>query len=87
MSSFVHLHTHSQYSILDASASIHGLVQAAKNYRMPALALTDHANLFGAIEFYKQCKEQKIQPLLGCELYLAPTSRLEKRKDGEGSKC
>jgi DNA polymerase-3 subunit alpha len=71
-SQFVHLHVHSQYSILDASASIYDLVKKAKAFDMPALALTDHGNLFGAIDFYKACKDQKIKPLIGCELYLAP---------------
>lgn len=82
MSSFVHLHTHSQYSILDASASLYGLVSKAVAFGMPALALTDHGNLFGAVDFYKICKEQKIKSLIGCEMYIAPTSRFEKKKIG-----
>lgn len=82
MTSFVHLHVHSQYSILDGAASVSSLVNKAKACAMPALALTDHGNLFGAIDFYKLCKDCKIKPLIGCELYLAPTSRLEKKKIG-----
>ncbi len=82
MSSFVHLHVHSQYSILDASASLHGLVNKAQTLGMPALALTDHGNLFGAVDFYKLCKEYKIKPIIGCEMYVAPTSRFEKKKIG-----
>lgn len=77
---FVHLHTHSQYSILDASASLPALVKTAADYAMPALALTDHGNLFGTIDFYKQCKSSTILPIIGCELFLAPYSRIEKRK-------
>ena len=77
---FVHLHTHSQYSLLDASMSTADLVQKAASHQMPAVALTDHGNLFGAIEFYKQCKDAKVKPIIGCELYLAPTSRLEKKR-------
>ncbi len=82
MSSFVHLHVHSQYSILDASASLYGLVNKAVALGMPALALTDHGNLFGAVDFYKLCKEHKIKPIIGCEMYVAPTSRFEKKKIG-----
>ena len=80
MDKFVHLHTHSQYSILDASVSLGALVQKAQELKMPALALTDHGNLFGAIDFYKLCKEHNVKPILGCEMYLAPTSRHEKKK-------
>jgi DNA polymerase III subunit alpha len=80
MATFVHLHVHSQYSLLDSTASIQALAEKAKAYGMPAVALTDHGNLFGAIDFYKQCKELKIKPIIGLELYLAPTSRLEKKK-------
>jgi DNA polymerase III subunit alpha len=78
--SFVHLRVHSQYSILDASASPHDLVHEAIKNGMSALVLTDHGNLFGAIDFYKACKEAKIKPILGCELYVAPQSRLNKTK-------
>ncbi len=78
---WVPLHVHSEYSILDAAASIQGLVDKAKEFKMPALALTDHGNLFGLVDFYKACKEAKIKPILGCELYIAPTSRFEKKKE------
>lgn len=80
MLSFVHLRTHSQYSILDASASVADLVQKAAEGGMSALALTDHGNLFGAVDFYKACKELKVKPVLGCELYIAPQSRSNKTK-------
>ncbi|MBS0654377.1 MAG: DNA polymerase III subunit alpha [Verrucomicrobia bacterium] len=79
-SQFVHLHVHSQYSILDASASIPGLIKKAAHLKMAALALTDHGNLYGAVDFYKGCKEHSIKPLIGCEFYVAPQSRLDKKK-------
>ncbi|MDP1880999.1 MAG: DNA polymerase III subunit alpha [Parachlamydiaceae bacterium] len=80
MHPFIHLRAHSQYSILDASASISDLVNKAAQNGMPALALTDHGNLFGVVDFYKECKEAKIKSILGCELYVAPQSRLEKNR-------
>lgn len=80
-STWIPLHCHSHYSILDATASIKGLVSKAKEYQIPALALTDHGNLYGAVEFYKECQKQQIKPIIGCELYLAPGSRFEKKKE------
>lgn len=80
MAPFVHLRTHSQYSILDATPSIDDLVRKASSEQMPALALTDHGNLFGIVEFYKACKDAKIKPIIGCEFYVAPTSCREKTK-------
>lgn len=77
---FIHLRAHSQYSILDATPSIPDLVNRAAACGMPSLALTDHGNLFGAIDFYKACKEAKVKPIIGCEFYVAPQSRLEKAK-------
>ncbi len=79
--SWVPLHCHSQYSILDAAASIHAIAEKAAEHGMPACALTDHGNLFGAIEFYKACKDIKIKPIIGCEVYVAPGSRHEKKKE------
>jgi DNA polymerase-3 subunit alpha len=71
---FVHLHTHSEYSILDGSAKIDDLVGKAASTRMPALALTDHGNMFGALEFYKSAIHHGIKPIIGEEFYLAPGS-------------
>lgn len=83
---FVPLHVHSQFSILDASASVKELAKKAKAFGMPALALTDHGNLYGAVEFYKACKEVGVKPILGLEAYVAPGSRFEKKKErGERS--
>ncbi|MFQ5598965.1 MAG: DNA polymerase III subunit alpha [Candidatus Krumholzibacteriia bacterium] len=78
MPGFVHLHTHSDYSILDGAQRIPKLVQQARDFGMPALALTDHGNLFGAVEFYKTARQAGIQPVLGCEAYVAFASRHEK---------
>ncbi|MEX1012911.1 MAG: DNA polymerase III subunit alpha [Waddliaceae bacterium] len=78
---FIPLHVHSQYSILDASASIQGIVDKAKAFDMPAVALTDHGNMFGAVEFFKSAQKAGIKPIVGCELYIAPRSRLEKKKE------
>lgn len=79
--SWVPLHVHSQYSILDAAAPIQSIAEKAAEFGMAACALTDHGNLFGAVEFYKACKEAKVKPIIGCELYVAPASRLEKKKE------
>lgn len=77
---WVPLHVHSQYSILDSSAPIAEIAKRAAALGMPAAAITDHGNLYGAIEFYKACKDAKIKPLIGCEVYVAPESHLEKKK-------
>lgn len=79
--SFVPLHVHSQYSILDALATVEGLAEKSKAFGFPACAITDHGNLYGAVDFYKACKGQGVKPLIGCEVYVAPGSRLEKKKE------
>ncbi|HEX6962924.1 MAG TPA: DNA polymerase III subunit alpha [Lacipirellula sp.] len=76
--SFIHLHCHSHYSLLDGASPIKGLVGRAKELGMNALALTDHGNLYGALEFYKTCKAEGINPVLGYEAYVAPGSRFDK---------
>jgi len=75
---FAHLHVHSEYSLLDATCRIDALIARASEYGMPALALTDHGVLCGAIEFYHKAKEKGLQPIIGCELYVAPKTRFEK---------
>ncbi|MAZ40711.1 DNA polymerase III subunit alpha [bacterium] len=72
--SFVHLHTHSHYSLLQGLSKIEGLVDAAKKDKMPALALTDHGNLYGAVKFYKACKKAEIKPIIGADIYIAENS-------------
>jgi DNA polymerase III subunit alpha len=78
MKTFAHLHVHSHYSLLTALPRIKELVNAAKNDNMPALALTDNGNLYGAIEFYQACKQAEIKPILGIDAYLAPRTRRDK---------
>ncbi|HWA85488.1 MAG TPA: DNA polymerase III subunit alpha [Opitutus sp.] len=75
---FVHLHVHSDYSLLDGCCRIDRLTDRAVSLGMKSLALTDHGNLFGAIEFYNQAKSKGLKPIVGCELYLVEKSRLEK---------
>ncbi|MDR2414154.1 MAG: DNA polymerase III subunit alpha [Odoribacteraceae bacterium] len=81
MSSFVHLHVHSQYSILDGAASIAGLVSKAVRDNMPAIALTDHGNMFGMKLFHEECRKAGIKPVLGVETYVARGSRHEKTRE------
>jgi len=69
---FVHLHTHTEYSLLDGAARIKDLVRQAVEFGMPALAITDHGTMFGVIDFYKACRQAGIKPILGCEVYVAP---------------
>ncbi len=78
MSNFVHLHTHSHYSLLDALAKIDGLVGAAKEQGFKAVALTDHGNMYGAIEFYEACQKEGIKPIIGFEAYVTPYSLEDK---------
>ena len=75
---FVHLHNHSHYSLLDGLSKVDDLVRKAKEYGSPALALTDHGNLYGAIEFYKKCTKTGIKPIIGVEAYMAARSRFDK---------
>jgi len=82
---WIPLHVHSQYSILDASSSVYAIAEKAAAYGMPATALTDHGNLFGAVDFYKACKDVKVKPIIGCEFYVAPGMRQEKKKEGNRS--
>ena len=75
---FVHLHCHSHYSLLDGASPIKKLVAKAKELGMNALALTDHGNLYGALEFYQACRAEGINPIVGYEAYIAPGSRFDK---------
>lgn len=78
--SFVHLHLHSEYSLLDGAVRIDDLVSRTKELGMPAVAITDHGNLYGAIDFYMAAKKAKVKSILGCEVYLAPGSMHEKKE-------
>lgn len=77
MEPFVHLHVHTEYSLLDGANPIKKLVRAAVEDGHESLAITDHGNLFGALEFYSECREQGVKPILGCEVYVAEKSRLQ----------
>jgi DNA polymerase-3 subunit alpha len=78
MSSFVHLHVHSEYSLLDGAARISDLAKQAASFGMPALALTDHGVMYGAVPFYKACREAGVKPIIGCEFYIAAVSMHDK---------
>ena len=86
-SDFVHLHVHTQYSLLDGANLIKDLVESARRMKMPAIAITDHGNMFGAIEFYQACMQSGVKPIIGSEVYIAPHSRLDKtiHRGGETS--
>ncbi len=76
---FIHLHTHSHYSLLNALPKIKELVKAAKDFEMPALALTDAGNMYGAIEFYQSCKKNGVKPIIGVDFYVAARTRNDKQ--------
>ncbi len=78
--SFVHLHVHTQYSLLDGNCRIKDLIDAAKLKGQAAIAITDHGVMYGAVEFYKYAKQAGIKPIIGCEVYVAPRSRFDKDK-------
>src|SRR3989338_2303136 len=80
---YIHLHVHTQYSLLDGACRVKELIKKASEYKMPALGMTDHGNLFGAIQFYQTAIEFGVKPLIGCEAYVAPASRFDK---GTGQK-
>jgi len=77
-SEFVHLHLHTQFSLLDGACRIPQLLEKAKEYKMDSLAITDHGNMFGAIDFYLGAQKAGIKPIIGCEAYIAPASRMDK---------
>ena len=77
---FVHLHVHTEYSMLDGAARVPDLMQEVARQGMPAIAMTDHGNVFGAYEFYKQAKKAGVKPIIGIEAYVAPESRFDKKR-------
>jgi len=78
---FAHLHVHTQFSLLDGAVRLDDLVSRAEQMGMPAVAMTDHGNMFGALELYLKCKGRSVRPVLGCEVYLASGSRTEKTRN------
>lgn len=83
---YVELHNHSEYSLLDGMSRIVPMVRRIKELGMPAIALTDHGNMFGAVQFYKECKREGVKPILGCEVYVAHGSRFDNGQDTKTSK-
>ncbi len=86
MQEFIHLHNHSDFSLLDGAASIPSLTARAAELGMKNLALTDHGNMFGALNFYRECKNKGISPIIGCELYVSEGSRFDKSSSEQKSK-
>ena len=84
-SEFVHLHLHTEFSLLDGACRLDRLMERARELRFPAMAITDHGVLFGAIEFYQAAMNAGIKPIIGCEVYVAPGSRLEKKAQEHAS--
>ncbi|MBN1350028.1 DNA polymerase III subunit alpha [candidate division KSB1 bacterium] len=85
MSDFIHLHNHTHYSLLDGACRINDLLEACHDFKMPALAITDHGNMFGVIDFYLQAKKAGIKPIIGSEVYMAPKHRTIKTSTKGGS--
>ncbi|MGH7831632.1 MAG: DNA polymerase III subunit alpha, partial [Candidatus Binatia bacterium] len=85
-SRFVHLHCHTQFSLLDGANKIDALLERTKRLKQPALAMTDHGNMFGAVEFYKEAIRRGVKPIIGCEIYVAPMSRFERKGVDKGNK-
>ncbi|MBI4659808.1 MAG: DNA polymerase III subunit alpha [Verrucomicrobia bacterium] len=81
---YVHLHLHTEYSLLDGACRLDRLIDKAHELKFPALAITDHGVLYGAIDFYRAARDRGIKPIIGCEVYVAPGSRFEKKTAGGG---
>ena len=81
---FVHLHVHTEFSLLDGAIRVKSLMEKSRKLNMPAVALTDHGNMFGAVQFYKQATEAGIKPIIGCEVYMAPGDRRDKSPSRNG---
>ena len=81
---FVHLHLHTEYSLLDGACRLDRLMERALELNFSSIALTDHGVLYGAVDFYQAAREKGIKPIIGCEVYVAPGSRLEKKASSGG---
>ncbi len=81
--SFAHLHTHTEFSLLDGAVGIKKLIARVKELGMDSVAITDHGNMYGVVDFYREAKAQGIHPVIGCEVYVAPGSRFDKTKDDD----
>ena len=81
---FVHLHVHTEYSLLDGAIRINELLRKASDLNMEAVAVTDHGNMFGAVELFSQAPKIGVKPILGCETYVAPGNRKDRNTSGEG---
>ena len=75
---FCHLHTHTEYSLLDGEASVKKLVARVAELGMESCAITDHGVMYGVVDFYRECRDKGIKPIIGCEVYVAPKSRFDK---------
>ncbi|MGO9274574.1 MAG: DNA polymerase III subunit alpha [Terriglobia bacterium] len=82
-SNFAHLHLHTDYSLLDGACDIHKLMERAASLKMPAVAVTDHGNMFGAVKFYNEALKVGVKPIIGCEVYVAPASRFDRSSDSD----
>src|SRR6185503_11866488 len=83
---FVHLHLHTEYSLLDGACRLDKLMERAHELKFPAMAITDHGVLYGAIDFYQAARAKGIKPIIGCEVYVAPGSRLDKKTSGSSGR-
>ncbi|MFQ6614847.1 MAG: PHP domain-containing protein, partial [Fidelibacterota bacterium] len=83
---FVHLHNHSDYSLLDGAQTVKTLLSTVRELDMDAVSVTEHGNLFSVIPFYMEARAQGIKPIIGCEVYVAQTSRFEKKRTAEGGR-
>ena len=80
ISDFVHLHVHTEYSLLDGASRIEKLIDAAASMGQKSIAITDHGVMYGAVEFYEKAKQKGVKAIIGCEVYVAPRSRFDKDK-------
>ena len=81
---FTHLHVHSEYSLLDGACRISQMAERAKAMGQEALAITDHGVMYGAVAFYRACRDAGIKPIIGCEVYVAPGDRKDKTRNPDG---